>query len=74
MISLVQRNKRSQSRRGTPSISAITAMVIGAEMSRTKSPVSCCAAASMTSRVTRATFSSMPRTARGVNQALVTRR
>ena len=37
MISLVQRKSRSQSSRGTPSISAITAIVIFAETSWTKS-------------------------------------
>ena len=59
MISFVQRNSSSQSRRGTPSISAITAIVIRADTSRTKSPSVFSAASSSTSRVTRATLSSM---------------
>ena len=42
--------------------------------SRTKSPAVVSAAASSTSRVRRATFSSKPRIARGVNQPLASRR
>ena len=74
MTSLVQRNRSGQSFSGTPSISAITAIVIGAETSCTKSMRSRCAAASMISRVMRRTFGSQPWTARGVKRLLATRR
>ena len=74
MTSFVQRKSSSQSRRGTPSISAITAIVIRADTSCTKSPAVVSAAASSTSRVRRATLSSKPRIARGVNQPLASRR
>jgi hypothetical protein len=69
---LVQRNSSPRSDAGTPSISAITAIVIGAEMSRTKSPSPRAAASSSTSRVMRSTFSRIPLTTRGVNCLLVT--
>ena len=72
MISLVQRKSSGQSCSGTPSISAITAIVIGADTSCTKSISSRCAAASITSRVICRTFGSQPCTARGVKRLLAT--
>jgi hypothetical protein len=71
---LVQRKSSWRSDAGTPSISAITEIVIGAETSRTKSPPSRSAAASITSRVIRSTFASSAFTARGVNCLLDTLR
>ena len=67
IVSLVQRKSRSQSSRGTPSISAITAIVILAETSRTKSQCSSRPASSSTSRVMRSTCGASADTARGVN-------
>ncbi len=72
MISLVQRKSRPRSAAGTPSISAITPMVIGAETFWTKSHWLIWPASSSTSRVMRCTFSSRSFTVRGVNCLLAT--